>query len=109
MRLPANRVLCTIGTPCTMSAVGSTETHRALVTGSPAMVAFAALDAGLVDVDLGRSTAAEPSFVGREGPRSGEPLSVEHIDALWGARLRESMGIRRLLPERMKPNLASDL
>ena len=40
MRVPANRVLCTVGTPCTVSAVGSTETHRALVSRSDHAIAL---------------------------------------------------------------------
>jgi 3-oxoacyl-[acyl-carrier-protein] synthase II len=109
MQLPATRVLCTIGTPCTVSAVGTTETHRALVTRSRSAMAFAAFDAGLVDVDVAGSTAAEPRFVRREASRQGEAISVDEIDATWGERLRASMGIRRLSRERMAPHIATDI
>ena len=106
MRLPPSSVLCTIGTPCTMSAVGSTETHRALVAHSKDAIGFAAFDAGLVDVELG--SGPEPRFVGREAPHAGEPLGVDRIEALWGERLRASMGIRRLPSERLGPHVPTD-
>jgi 3-oxoacyl-(acyl-carrier-protein) synthase len=109
MRLPPNRVLCTIGTPCTVSAVGTTETHRALVTRSESAVGFAAFDAGLVDVDLERSTALEPHFVRAEGACRGEAISVGEIEAEWGERVRSNLGIRRLQPEKMAAHLVTDL
>jgi len=109
MRVPASQVLCTIGTPCTLSAVGSTETHRALVTRSPLAIGFAAYDAGLVAFDLARSTAAEPCFVHASGELAGEPVSIQTIEATWGARLRSSMGIRRLSRERLAPHLLTDI
>ncbi|HVU04006.1 MAG TPA: hypothetical protein VHE30_19740 [Polyangiaceae bacterium] len=109
MRLPASSVLCTVGTACTMSAVGSTETHRALVTNSGNAIAFAALDAGLVEVDVARSTAAEPRFVRVEPGRAGEPIAVAEIEATWGARLRADMGIRALPRERLAPQVITDV
>jgi 3-oxoacyl-[acyl-carrier-protein] synthase II len=109
MRLPASRVLCTIGTPCTMSAVGSTETHRALATESPTAIGFAAFDAGLVDVDPATLASAEPRFVRRQGTARGEPLSLEHIESEWGESLRASMGIRVLSPDRIAPHVSTDL
>lgn len=109
MRLPTSHVLVTVGTPCTISAVGTTETHRALVAKSEAAIGFCAFDAGLVDVDLERSTAAEPRFVHAEGPRRGEPIRVDEIESTWGERLRSAMGIRRLSHERLAPHLASDI
>ncbi|HKE15635.1 MAG TPA: hypothetical protein VKB80_12245 [Kofleriaceae bacterium] len=108
--MPANKVLCIVGTPCTMSAVGSTETHRSLVKRSPAAIGFAARDAELVDVDLAASTAAAPRFVraaGTEG--AGQPISLDDIEATWGARLREEMGIRRMPRERLAPHVLTDV
>jgi 3-oxoacyl-[acyl-carrier-protein] synthase II len=90
-----------------MSAVGSTETHRALVTRSPLFVGFAALDAGLVEVDLGSSTAAEPVFVRKEGDRTR--LSLAQIEAEWGAQLRANLGIRRLASNKMAPHVPLDV
>lgn len=109
MRLPATRVLCTIGTPCAVSAVGTTETHRALVTESKAAIGFAAFDAGLVDVDLARGGVGEPRFLHGAGAERGTPVSLEHIESTWGARLRANMGIRRLPRERMAPHVITDL
>ena len=109
MRVPASQVLCTIGTPCTLSAVGSTETHRALVAKSPLAIAFAAYDAGLITFDLARSTAAEPCFVHAFGERAGQAISVPEIDAAWGDRLRSDSGIRRMPRARMASHLLTDI
>jgi 3-oxoacyl-[acyl-carrier-protein] synthase II len=108
-RLPAHQVLVTVGTPCTMSAVGSSEAHRARVAGDPRAIAFAACDAGLVSVDAKRSDAESPRFVRGGGGRDGDPISVEEIESTWGAILRERMGIRRLPRERMAEHIASDI
>lgn len=86
--LPADQVLVTIGTPCTMSAVGGTETTRARVTGTAELVVFAAFDAGLVDLavdDAGAVTATWPD---------GSRATPEQIDARHGEQLRGAMGIR---------------
>jgi 3-oxoacyl-(acyl-carrier-protein) synthase len=107
MRLPASRVLCTIGTPCTMSAVGGTETHRALVTESRDAIGFAAFDAGRVEVDVG--SGPEPRFLSRDPLHRGEPISVEQIEAQWGAELRAGMGIRRLPREKLASHVPMDL
>ena len=69
-----------------MSAVGSTETHRALVTQSPDAIGFAAFDAGLVEID--RGSGPEPRFIGREAPHAGEPLTAERIEQLWERHIR---------------------
>jgi 3-oxoacyl-(acyl-carrier-protein) synthase len=90
-----------------MSAVGSTETHRALVTESADAIGFAAFDAGLVDIDS--SAGAEPRFIALEPGRRGETLTVDQIDALWGERLRGGMGIRPFPPEKLAPHIPVDL
>ncbi len=92
-----------------MSAVGSTETHRALVTRSGAAIGFAARDAELVEIDLERSTAAQPRFVRAGGDRAGEAISIEEIEAAWGDRLRAHMGIRRMPRERIAPHVVTDV
>lgn len=116
MRLPAHQVLVTVGTPCTISAVGSTETHRALVTGDPHFVGFAALDAGLVEVDLVHSRAAEPVFVRTaagdspgEPSRAGSPISLAEIEAAWSPLLRSSMGVRQMTRDRLPEHVLTDL
>jgi 3-oxoacyl-(acyl-carrier-protein) synthase len=106
MRLPASSVLCTIGTPCTMSAVGSTDTHRALVSESKDAIGFAAFDAELVDIDP--ASGSEPRFIARERARRVETLGVDQIEALYGERLRSSMGIRRLSRARLAPHVSTD-
>jgi 3-oxoacyl-[acyl-carrier-protein] synthase II len=90
--LPAHQVIVTVGTPCTMSAVGTTETARAALDGAPELVALSAFDAGLVDLALGADgtlTARWPD---------GGPAAFEDIDARHGAALRAGRGIR-VVPE----------
>lgn len=107
MRLPASSVLCTIGTPCAMSAVGSTETHRALVTESSDAIGFAAFDAGLVDIDS--SPGMEPRFIARGPLHRGEALTIDRIESLWGERLRAGMGIRQFPSEKLASHVPVDL
>jgi 3-oxoacyl-(acyl-carrier-protein) synthase len=92
-----------------MSAVGSTETYRALVTRSADAIAFAAFDVGLVDADLERSTASEPRFVRTESGRAGTPISTAEIETEFGARLRAGMGIRSLQRDRIAPHVITDI
>lgn len=86
--LTADKVLVTIGTPCSISAVGSTETYRARVIGAPEFIGYAAFDAGLVDVD----PQADGSL--RFRWTNGEPTTIADIERLHGAKLRASLGIR---------------
>lgn len=102
--LNAKQVLVTVGTPCALSAVGSTETHRALVTRDPRAIAFAAADAGLVQVDP-RSPAAEPRFLSTDG----NPVDVATIEAEWGAKLRAEMGIRQIPRDRIPEHVLTDV
>jgi hypothetical protein len=88
--LTADRVLVTVGTPCSISAVGSTETFHARVTGAREFIALAAFDAGLVDLDLAADGALQPRWPG------GEPASLEAIEERYGARLRAGLGIRHV-------------
>jgi 3-oxoacyl-(acyl-carrier-protein) synthase len=98
--LTADQVLVTIGTPFSVSAVGSTETYLARVARTPAFIGFAAFDAGLVD--FASATDAEPRFVWAQGEKAGQPASLEDIEREHGERLRSQLGIRlvgdRLLP-----------
>ena len=106
-RLPADQVLVTIGTPCGVSAVGTTETHRALAEGDRELaLACAAFDAGYVDFDLERSTAAEPRFQ-RVG--DDQAITYEQIEQEWGERLRSASGIRQLSGEKCAEHLPCDL
>lgn len=89
--LTADKVLVTIGTPCSMSAVGSTETYHARVARSPDFIGYAAFDAGLVDVD---TSGTRPVFKWAQGEQAGQAASAEEIEARHGAALRANLGIR---------------
>jgi hypothetical protein len=102
--LSPDRVLVTVGTACTMSSVGSTETHRALVSGGPNAMGFAAFDAGLVDIDVEHGSAAEPRFV-----RDGATISPAEIEAELGPQLRARLGIRALPEDRVAPHVLTDV
>lgn len=104
--LPASRVLVTVGTVCSLSAVGSTETHRALVTRSPTAIGFAAYDAGLVDIG---GTVASPRFHARSDDGSGAELSLDEIEARWGPALRAEMGIRFIPRSRMAEHVVTNV
>jgi 3-oxoacyl-[acyl-carrier-protein] synthase II len=86
--LTADKVLVTIGTPCSISAVGSTETYQARVTDAPEFIALAAFDAGLVDL--------EPKADGSLRARwlNGEDASFDEIERRHGEQLRANLGIR---------------
>ncbi len=90
--LTADKVLVTIGTPCSVSAVGSTETYNARVLGDPNFIAYAAFDAGLVDIDLRADGAIGLRWSG--GEHAGQAATREDIEARYGARLRANLGIR---------------
>jgi hypothetical protein len=88
--LTADKVLVTIGTPCSISAVGSTETYLARVVGAPEFIALAAFDAGLIDID----PQADGSLQLRWS--NGESATLAEIERLHGAQLRASLGIRHI-------------
>jgi 3-oxoacyl-[acyl-carrier-protein] synthase II len=92
--LTADKVLVTIGTPCCMSAVGSTETYKARVYGAPEYIAYAAFDAGLVDIDL--QGGASLCLQWATGDRAGQAATIEEIESLHGAQLRANLGIGRI-------------
>jgi 3-oxoacyl-[acyl-carrier-protein] synthase II len=90
--LTADKVLVTIGTPCSISAVGSTETYLARVTAAPEFIALAAFDAGLIDIEPTSSGALKLRW------QNGEPADLAQIEERHGAQLRASLGIR-YIPE----------
>jgi 3-oxoacyl-(acyl-carrier-protein) synthase len=71
-----------------MSAIGSTETARALMEGAPEVVALSAFDAGLVDLTVDGSGSILATWP------DGSPASFEQIEARQGARLAAERGIR---------------
>ena len=90
--LTADKVLVTIGTPCSMSAVGGTETYNARVTGAPEFIAYAAFDAGLIDIDM----SGPMQLRWAQGERAGAPATLEEIERLHGKTLRANLGIRHI-------------
>lgn len=86
--LPAHQVLVTVGTPCTMSAVGSTETATARLLGSADLGVLSAFDAGLVDL-----TVAGDGSISSTWP-DGSPASAAEVEARYGAQLAADRGIR---------------
>jgi hypothetical protein len=85
--LSPDKVLVTIGTPCTMSAVGSTETFVARVRGTSDLPIRLAFDAGLVTLDLLPDGAVAARWL------DGEPATAD-IEIRHGAGLRHNSGIR---------------
>lgn len=92
--LTADKVLVTIGTPCSMSAVGSTETYNARVSDAPEFIAFAAFDAGLIDIEPGTDDALSLRWV--HGDQAGKPASIAGIEERYGSSLRANLGIRHI-------------
>lgn len=87
--LTADKVLVTVGTPCSISAVGGTETYNARVEGSPEFIGLAAFDAGLVDV-----TTAADGTLRWHWADGGDATTLDAIEARHGAHLRANLGIR---------------
>jgi len=94
LMLTADKVLVTIGTPCCMSAVGGAETYKARVHGAPEFIAYAAFDAGLVDIDPQGGSSLRLQWA--TGDRAGQAATIEEIESLHGAQLRANLGIRRI-------------
>src|SRR5262245_15477935 len=92
--LTADKVLVTIGTPCSLSAVGGAETYKARVYGAPEFIAYAAFDAGIVDIDL--QGGASLLLKWAAGDRAGQETTIEEVESLHGAQLRANLGIRRI-------------
>jgi 3-oxoacyl-[acyl-carrier-protein] synthase II len=86
--LTADKVLVTVGTPCCLSAVGTTETYLAKVSGRPEYIGYAAYDAGLVDVDLKSDGSVEFRWP------DGTSATLAEIEQRHGAQLRRTSGIR---------------
>ena len=94
-KLRSNQVLVTVGTACTMSAVGSTETYQALVAQSDEFLPLAAFDAGLIDIDPEAGNAA-CGMRWAVGEHAGEPVALEELTRLHGDTLRAGSGIRQV-------------
>jgi len=77
-----------------MSAVGSIETYKARIHGAAEFIAYAAFDAGLVDIDLQGGDSLRLQWA--TGDRAGQAATIEEIESLYGAQLRANLGIRRI-------------
>lgn len=86
--LTADKVLVTVGTPCSISAVGTTETYQARVTQAPEFIAYAAFDAGLIDIEPRADDGLQLSWV------DGSPATIDEIERRHGPQLRSNLGIR---------------
>ncbi|MGH8175857.1 MAG: hypothetical protein ACREV5_06305, partial [Steroidobacter sp.] len=86
--LTADKVLVTVGTPCSISAVGSTETYHARVSNAPEFIAFAAFDAGLIDIEHASDGSLHFHW------SNGDPATIKDIEQRHGAQLRANLGIR---------------
>jgi 3-oxoacyl-(acyl-carrier-protein) synthase len=107
--LKSSQVLVTVGTACTMSAVGSTETYQALVARSEEFLPLAAFDAGLVDIDPEAASAAD-GMRWASGDNAGEPVSLDELKRLHGDSLRANSGIRHVPGVReLAPRVVTDI
>jgi len=107
--LRSNQVLVTVGTACTISAVGSTETYQALVAGSDDFFPLAAFDAGLVELDPTVDDAAQ-GMRWAGGAHAGEPVTREELVRLHGDALRANAGIRHVPGVReLAPRVVTDI
>jgi 3-oxoacyl-[acyl-carrier-protein] synthase II len=100
--LPADRVLVTVGTPCTVSAVGSTETAVAQLLGSDELDLLAAFDAGLVDLTV-RADGSLDATTPVGSPTTAGDVAREH-----GDRLSADRGIR-VVPELLERGAPVDI
>lgn len=103
--LPTDKVLVTIGTPCSLSAVGSTDTFLARVAESPEFIGLAAFDAGLVEF-TNQAAGAWTQMQWLGGKRAGQPATLDEIETTAGSQLRANSGIRSIrdhLPATIEP------
>jgi 3-oxoacyl-(acyl-carrier-protein) synthase len=107
--LKSTQVLVTVGTACTLSAVGSTETYQALVAQSDEFLPLAAFDAGLVDVDPASENAAN-GMRWASGDHAGQAVTRDELERLYGESLRANSGIRHVPGVReLAPRVVTDI
>lgn len=107
--LRSDQVLVTVGTACTISAVGSTETYQARVAQSEEFLPLAAFDAGLVEIDPDAESAAH-GMRWATGDHAGQPVSLDELERLHGDTLRSSSGIRHVPHVReLAPRVVTDI
>lgn len=107
--LRSDQVLVTVGTACTISAVGSTETYQARVAQSEEFLPLAAFDAGLVEIAPEAESAAH-GMRWAAGEQVGQPVSLDELERLHGDALRSSSGIRHVPHVReLAPRVVTDI
>jgi 3-oxoacyl-(acyl-carrier-protein) synthase len=107
--LRSNQVLVTVGTACTISAVGSTETYQALVAGSDEFLPLAAFDAGLVEIDPTAESAAH-GMRWASGEHAGQRVTLDELKRLHGDALRANLGVRHVPGVReLAPRVVTDI
>lgn len=107
--LRSDQVLVTVGTACTISAVGSTETYQARVAQSEEFLPLAAFDAGLVEIDPEAESAAH-GMRWATGDHAGQPVSLDELKRLHGDALRSGSGIRHVPHVReLAPRVVTDI
>ena len=89
--LTSDRVLVTVGTPCSVSAVGSTETFLAKTVAAPEFIAYAAFDAGIVDLEPASNGSARARWAGKS-----DVAPIDEIERRHGETLRAGLGIRQI-------------
>ncbi|KAF1004065.1 MAG: 3-oxoacyl-[acyl-carrier-protein] synthase 2 [Luteibacter sp.] len=107
--LRSDQVLVTVGTACTISAVGSTETYQARVAQSEEFLPLAAFDAGLVEIDPEAASAADGMRWGT-GEHAGQPVTLDELKRLHGDALLSGSGIRHVPHVReLAPRVVTDI
>lgn len=107
--LRSDQVLVTVGTACSISAVGSTETYQARVAQSAEFLPLAAFDAGLVELDPTADNAAD-GMRWATGEQAGEPVTLDELERLHGRTLRSNSGIRHVPNVRdLAPRVVTDI
>jgi len=89
--LTPDRVLVTIGTPCSLSAVGSTETFLAKAVAAPDFIVYAAFDAGIVDIEPKGDGSVRARWSG-----TSDEATIDEIERRHGEALRAGLGIRQI-------------
>jgi 3-oxoacyl-[acyl-carrier-protein] synthase II len=89
--LTPDQVLVTIGTPCSVSAVGSTETFLAKAVGAREFIAYAAFDAGIVDLEPDANGSVSARWAG-----TSDEATIDEIERRHGDALRAGLGIRQI-------------
>ena len=89
--LTPDRVLVTIGTPCSLSAVGSTETFLARAVAAPDFIVHAAFDAGIVDLEPEGDGSVRAWWSG-----TSDEATIAEIERRHGEALRAGLGIRHI-------------